>query len=271
MTNIVSLAQGDLRLELCPSVGGSVAAFYATKDGSRIDIFRPYDSTLPLAPLYMASFPLTPYSNRIINCRMAFEEEVFDIEPPFKTESHQLHGSGWQLPWRVADISENSITLQLNVEKSDYSPYAYQARQVYTLSSSRLMIDMTVKNTSGRRLPFGLGHHPYFNRTPRTILKASLPFVWLSDKIVPTALVPTPPVWDFSSGIVITDEHFGPPRQGVEGYDLMDHCFQAWDGTAEIIYPETKTRIVMQADAHFKQLTDEAISSLQHIGLLNTA
>lgn len=238
-------------LELCPQVGGSVSKFQLQKDGVAIDLFRPYDGSLPPAPLNMASFPLTPYSNRIINGKLSVEGTSYEVGPLHPTEPHQLHGDGWLLPWTLTKADGPSAVLQLATEKMARTPYVYEAKQVFILENNRLEIAMEVTNRSGITLPFGLGHHPYFVKNDETILQAMLPKVWRSKNIVPQSCVETPGIWDFRTGLRMSDAQFGPPSQGVQGKDLLDHCFQGWDRRADIIWPDKGLRLVMTADPVF--------------------
>lgn len=236
-------------LEYSVETGGSILSFRA----GGLDIFRPYDSALPLAPLNTASFPLTPYSNRIIGGKLEFGGEVFDVGPRKPDDLHQLHGDGWLLPWRVEAETPDSVTMHLRTEKAAHTPYAYDARQTYRLDDKGLEISMSVTNTGGRALPFGLGHHPYFPRNAQTKLTANLPKVWNSRRIVPTDLADTPPQWDFSRGLTLGDDKFGPPSQGMEGRDLLDHCFTGWDQTARIDWPDRTLSLTITADPVFAQ------------------
>lgn len=248
---VISIKSGNLALELYPAVGGSVASFQLQRGGGTIDLFRPFDKSLPLDALNMASFPLTPYSNRIINCHLDFEGEILNVGPPFGTELHQLHGDGWKRAWQVSERGDNYAVLHLPAVENPHTPYFYEAEQVFELTPSRLTISMRLTNR-GRRLPFGLGHHPYFPRNDRTVLKAYLPEFWHSNAIVPQRLSVVPSEWDFSRGIEMADHNFAPARQGVKGLDLMDHCFHGWDQQAEITWPDKKLRVTMSADENFK-------------------
>jgi aldose 1-epimerase len=242
---------GETSLEFCPGAGGCITAFRHERNGKTLDLFRPYDRNLPLSPLNAASFPLTPYSNRIINGRLTVGEKTYSVGPRHASEPHQLHGDGWLRPWTLAELDPHRAVLTLQTEKSAQTPYIYRAKQVLALDDGQLDIGMEITNMSGFALPFGLGHHPYFIRDADTVLKANLPKVWTSRQIVPESLIDTPSSWDFSSGLALSDAHFGPPSQGVEGRDMMDHCFQGWDQRAEISWPQSGLKLIMTADPIF--------------------
>jgi len=69
---------------------------------------------------------------------------------------------------------------------------------------------------------------------------------------VPQQPAPVPPAWDFSRGVAMDDARFAPAIHGFTGEDLMDHCFQGWDGVAEISWPDRVIRLTMQADEIFR-------------------
>lgn len=241
----------SLHLVLCPEIGGSIAAFFLSHEGKKIHLMRPYDPAAALTPLNFASFPLTPFSNRICDGSLHFRGETFNIRPLHGKEPHALHGDGWRSSWTVSCLGYNAAMLALETAPGENNPYVYKAEQVFTLTDDALSIDLSITNLSGRPLPFGMGHHPYFPRTPGTVLKTRLPKVWQSKDMVPQKLVDTPPLWDFSAGATLSDERLGPPAHGFTGEDLMDHGFQGWNGRAEIIWPETSLGLVMTADPVF--------------------
>ncbi len=248
----IASPDGALMLELRPEAGGSIGRFQLRRANDAFDLFRPYDAAQPASPLNMASFPLTPYSNRIINGRLAFQEKNYDIGPLHAPEPHQLHGDGWLLPWTIEEAGQHHAVLTLETKKSTRTPYVYEARQAFTLENGRLDIDMEITNRSGFTLPFGLGHHPYFPRNDATTLKARLPKVWQSRRLVPEKLADSPPKWNFSAGVALADAHFHPPSEGFLGTDLLDHCFSGWDQMAEITWPDAGVRLTMKADPMFR-------------------
>jgi aldose 1-epimerase len=240
----------NLTLEFCPSVGGCITSF--RKDS--INLFRPWDGINPLIPGNTASFPMTPVSNRIANCKLEFEGKTYEILPPFGEEPNYLHGDGWTSAWDIKSQGPHHVTLGLKQTYSSLSPYDYEAEQSYHLENDTLHIDMAIMNT-GRRLPFGMGHHPYFPRTENTVVKANLPKVWLCDgNMHPTELIDTPEKWNFARGVRMADPVMLPPSQGFRGRDLIDNCFPGWDGRAEILQPNQGLKIIVTADPIFAHM-----------------
>jgi aldose 1-epimerase len=241
-------ADGKLSLDLCPSVGGCITAFRKHAGGKTVDLMRAYDPKLPLDPLNFSSFPLTPFSNRIGYARLSFQGKTFEVGPPFGGEPHPNHGDGWHTAWTVAEESANRAVLTLKTQKRPDSPYVYEAKQTFTLEGGALTIDMEITNNGKEALPFGTGHHPYFNRTDQTILKAGLKGVWTSKNMVPDQLTPLPAKWDFNKGVALDPAKIGPAQHGGDGSAYIDHCFTGWSRKAEITWPEYDTKLRITAD-----------------------
>ena len=240
-----------LALDFCAETGGCITSFRHTLDGRTIDLFRPWNGDVPLKPGNAASFPMTPLTNRIANCELSFEGETFAIRPAWGEEPNYLHGDGWMSAWTVAHHEENRAILTLSKKESGQSPYSYEAKQTFVLEDGHLHLDISITNT-GRRLPFGTGHHPYFPRTNKTVMRAALPKVWLCNELMyPTSLVPTPDEWNFRRGVRMMDPEMLPPAHGFRGLDLIDNCFPEWDGIAEIRQPDFGVKIVVTADPLF--------------------
>lgn len=250
--NIAS-ADGSLQLEFCARAGGSITGFRYLSGYKSFDLFRRWGSadTVQNGPV-MASFPLTPYSNRIIDHKLTVGGTTYDVGPSF-AEGNQLHGDGWVLPWKGTDIGQHHAVLELITEKRAETPYVYHARQTLRLENTRLEIAMEVTNRSGLRLPFGLGHHPFIPKNDQTILRARLPHVWLTkEHMVPSERIETPAKWDFSKGLTLADGTFAPASQGLSGQDLLDNCFQGWDQKTDIIWPDRQLRMTMTAEPVFR-------------------
>jgi len=246
----ITSPDGQISLEVCPSVGGGITKFTCLdKGGIERHLFRPYDRNEELSPLNFSSFPLTPFSNRIGYGKLSFEGKTYDIKTPFKSLAHPNHGDGWMSVWTVEEQTAHKIVLTL--EKNE-DPYSYKARQTLSLENGQLVMDIDLTNNSGTALPFGTGHHPYFPRTEQTMLKVNAPRVWLSETMLPKELVSVPQKWDFSKGATFDGARLSPPAAGDDGSAYIDHCFQDWDQTAEITWPEYGVKLVMTADPVFE-------------------
>ena len=110
------------------------------------------------------------------------------------------------------------------------------------IDSDRLAVGMSVENLEGRRVPAGLGLHPFFTRDDDTGLQCRVSGVWRTDpEVLPLDRVAVPPDWDFSRS------------RKVDGLGL-DHCFDGWDGKAVIGWPGRNMRLTLSATEAFRHL-----------------
>ncbi len=238
------LRADDLALDLVPEVGGGIAGF---RVGS-IDLMR-LASPADLAarnPRQLASFPLFPYSNRVVNGRFIFDSQVYPLALNSSPHPHTLHGNAWQRPWRVEAARPTSVQLVLDHDPArdgaDAWPFAYRAAQVFRLESGLLELTMTVSNRDSRPMPAGFGLHPYFPRTRDVRLTAQAGGVWRNTPdMMPVEHTPVPEAWDFSKGRMIA---------GV----AVDNCFTGWGGKALIEWPDRHRGLSIEASPEFRNL-----------------
>jgi len=235
--DLIHLSAGDLRAEISPSVGGSIARFWSERRDSsangRVDWLRPAtDGGLAgHDPLAMGSFPLLPFCNRIRDGRASFEGREIRFPPnhPAQLSPHPLHGIGWQRPWKVVASGPTHATLALDVSASEAWPWHFSAEQQFTLDARQLAVAMSLTNLDDAAMPAGIGHHPYFPHTPGTTLRTGVDAMWQSDQeVMPTGLERTPEVEMLRAGVLLSQ------------LDL-DNNFTGWEHSALIEWP---------ADAH---------------------
>jgi len=126
---------------------------------------------------------LYPFPNRMRDARFSFDGIDYTFEP--NSGDLLLHGLVTNSPWETSEPFEVSDGISVKnqiVFDMDTSLYAqYPIRQklelVYTLKEDRVSLTFTVTNLDeDRRLPFGLGIHPYFNLiSPRESIKIQVP------------------------------------------------------------------------------------------------
>ena len=226
----ISLADGELTLELLPDLGAAVATLrYQGRD-----VLRP---TPPGAndPFETASFALVPFCNRIADGRFRVGEREVRIERNAPGQAHPLHGHGWRRPWRVESAARYHAVLSYE-HAADSWPWHYTATQTLTLRADSLDVALSVENRDSTPMPAGLGWHPYFRKGPGVLLKAHLEGVWLTD--------------DESLPVrVAHGNRFGQWGRGdeVARPELVDHCHTGWPGVAEILLPEERLRLALTA------------------------
>ncbi len=242
---LITLAHGNARVLVAPHVGGSIAAYY-DDDGARpFHWLRPATRAALDArdPLGMASFPLMPYCNRIRDGRFLFEGEMIDLPSGTGALRHALHGHAWRRPWHVEEQRADALTLHFVHEPAPRDkavrgwPFHYEARQHLTLDETGLSVRLWVRNLSGRPMPFGLGHHPYYPRPPGTRIAARVRAMWEIDaEVLPVSLTSHPAVDALEAGLTIDD------------FDL-DNNFSGWRREALIEWPGAGRRLTLRAAA----------------------
>lgn len=242
-SDIVRLASGALSLDLRPALGGSISAFrWRHPSGVTFDVLRPGPKYVsgPQDVEAMSCFPLTPFSNRLRAGRCSFGGH--DIRMPLNTDGpHVEHGHGWQRPWTVLSAGPDDAVLALT-HVGDAWPFPYEARQHFRLLDDRLDVEFRVRNTGTEAMPYGFGLHPYFVRTPRCTMTASVPGFWETDAdVMPVRLVGTPADIDPAKGLRIAGH-------------ALDNVFTGWDGVATVRWPERSAEVVMTADAPLRFL-----------------
>jgi aldose 1-epimerase len=230
---MITLCRGDVDLMLAPEVGGGIVGFR----WQGVDVMRPaQDEALANHdPLGLSSFPLVPWSNRIAHGRFTFDGRDVHLPLNFGDHPHAIHGHGWQRPWAVEAADDANATL-INDHEPDEWPWRYRAEQRFRLTDDGLDLTLSVENRSDARMPAGLGHHPYFIRTPGMRLEAELDGWWETDAFVmPTAYHPVEGKSDWSDWL--------------HASTTTDNVFSGWNGRARIAWPERKIALTMAANA----------------------
>jgi len=232
-----TLTAGRLRLALSPEAGGSIARFDALLDGGAVSLLRPADAAALAArdATRTGCFPMVPYSGRIADGRLATAQGWLTLPANHPRFPVPIHGQGWIAPWQVAEQSASHAVL-VHDWAGETWPFAYRATQRFALTPQALTVTLRLENRSRQPMPAGLGLHPYFPRSPRTRLTATVERVWINDeRTLPRELVAVPPAWRFDGRAVDAP--------------ALDNCFAGWDGEARIDWPETGAGLIMTADA----------------------
>ena len=220
MTALISIRNDFLELGIEPQIGGAIS-YFRTKG---IDLFRPMKEAHEFAAINSGSFPLVPFSNRILKGEFSFEGKSYFIPPNWEEgDENAIHGNGWQGAWNVEDQTKTSCELVF-ISNGGWWPWSYEANAKFELIHRKLVMTLSIKNTSFETMPVGLGFHPYFvcaenTRFKFNATKAYLPFDEAN-----------------SVDLLSSDEHFldfknlKSPKQ----LCLIDHNYDQWDGYAFI-------------------------------------
>lgn len=231
---IVWLHHAGQSLGVLPSLGGSVAAWQLNRPEGNFDLWRPWDGVRP--DLYnTASFPLVPWSNRITGGGFDHDGQFYRIANNREGEAYPIHGDGWLQAWTLSQPAANALEMTLTSDRFQGNPYQYNALQRFVLSEDGMNQTLTVTHTGAKPLPYGLGQHPCFTRTPQCQLQADVQGVWLSGADpIPTAYTEDfPPSWNLAEGM---------PANGT----LIDNGYTGWSGLGHVVWPEKQLALSMR-------------------------
>ena len=235
----VRLSSGSLALELAPDLGGSVAIF--EHDG--VALMRPMQAPPGAAAhaLYSGMFPMLPFANSLRDNSFEIDGRHYEVVPNMAGARLNYHGSGWQRPWRVAERAADICTLILD-DTEQAEGFVFSGRQSFTLTPTRLQVEVGVTNRSAQRMPFGLGLHPWFPRHGAARATFMAQKILLEDEQFEALhLAPIPAEQDFSVGRE-------PPRT------YQNRCYAEWNGVADIDWPALGMGLTMTAEPVFGHL-----------------
>jgi aldose 1-epimerase len=224
--SVVWLRHAGQHLGLLPSLGGSVAAWQLDRPQGPLDLWRPWDGKTE--DLYQtASFAMVPWSNRISGGGFTHAGRFHAMRPNRKGEPYPIHGDGWLQPWQISQPAADTLVMTLVSYGFDGNPYDYEAVQTFRLIDGGLDQRVQVRHLGVTPLPYGLGVHPWFPRTPQTRITAPVQGVWLcGDDPLPIGhTTDFPPGWNLNEGA---------PANG----PLIDNGYTGWGGEARIAWPE---------------------------------
>ena len=227
---VVSVAPILLRNEclealVLPHIGGGLAQLNWIVGQEPVPLLRPLNSKrLNPDPNELACYPMIPWCNRIGAGRFEYNNKHYQIAPNRADEPYPIHGDGWLSAWTVVTQSPTAVTLQF--DKNDAGPFTYRGSLHYRLDAHTLVVTLSVENFGHETMPFGLGLHPWFIRTPKVTVQASAAGLWEANQ----DLLPSTQRYLTSSG-ALSPLHAAPGK-------TIDNSFFGWDGQAVIQWPE---------------------------------
>ena len=119
--------------------------------------------------------------------------------------------------------------------------YVYPEAIDLKKQTADLKVEAEVANEGDAPMPFGLGFHPYFPRTPKTRLTAKVEGMWLADDtMVTTNHVDGSPLVDLVHGALLWQAPF------------VDNCFTGWRQPAIIEQPDLGLSITLSGSDTFR-------------------
>lgn len=238
---LVKLRSGNAELVVAPACGARIAAFRVRGR----DILRPATpEVLETAFIYgFSAFPLLPYSGPIFGDGFKFGDTWYPLARNVPTEPTTTHGEGWIRPWTVLSKSDSALRLAMDYAPAERAfPFAWRGEIVYGLEHDSLVVDLKLTNRDHRPMPAGMGLHPYFPKTPGTMLRFDCTGLWPPDapEVVRQGAGPLVPGLDFREA------------QDISGI-VFDRCFEGWDGCSTLTMADGLT-VTIEGDETFGKL-----------------
>jgi aldose 1-epimerase len=234
----ITLELETIRLVINPRVGASIVALHHRDAlGRWAPVMRemPADST---DPSDAGSFLMLPWTNRVKNASFTFADRTYPLTANH-SDGTAIHGIGRDRAWSITDRSPISARLTLDARGDSGSPYDFGGVVRYEIGPQRVDIDLSVTNLGTDPIPVGCGHHPYFHRhlhsdADQLRLRMGVAGRYVCDDCIP-------------SGEVQDDEVCAALRAGGPvGNPGLDDVFTGFEGTAELEWPESNTRLTMR-------------------------
>ncbi len=234
----LELRAGGLAVDLVPHIGGSIARF--SLDG--IDVLRPLSPADRASRnvLGVASFPMLPFANRIGGNAFLFEGRRYTFEANNPPEIYHVHGTAWHRPWTAEQNAPDRAVLRLEVREAD--GFSYRAEQRFTVGTDGLELTTAVTNIGRNRMPFGFGHHPWFERDADVSLKFSARTFALNE----------PEVMIGQAVSMVPELSFETAAPLPKYWRCTD--YGGWDGTATLRFPSRGVGLTISADQPFRHL-----------------
>lgn len=230
---MITLQSDTLQAHVLPEVGGALARFDWIGSAGIVPLMRPSRGDIADAdPNRLACYPMVPWCNRIGGGAFEFDGTRFEVARNRADEPYPIHGDGWLAAWDIAQASSNAVTLVL--ERGRGAPFSYRSELRYCLDNAVLEISLSVTNRGPVRLPFGLGVHPWFERTPGVRVEAATTQYWASGPdLLPTQLIEVP------------NEHVNNLLQRIADRTI-DNSFVGWNGLARVTWPERQLSLTIR-------------------------
>ena len=243
----IALRSNRYTAGVTPSLGGALAWFGLAGD-PLIEFVRatPVRALVDGNARMASSYPLVPYSNRVGDGRFVFDGAAVTLRRNTDISEHPVHGVGFQRSWDVVTALDNALTIALSHDGRNGAdpdwPWSFDSTQSFDLDDGGLVISIAIVNRDTRRMPAGIGLHPFFPKSSTTQLRFETAATWMNDaRMLPQSRIDVPSRFDFRA-----------PR-AVDELEV-DNCFAGWTGTFELEWPERRWGLRASASAAFGHL-----------------
>ncbi|PRW63714.1 aldose 1-epimerase family protein [Actinopolyspora mortivallis] len=148
------IAHGDAHAVIT-EVGAGLRGFHV--DG--VPYSETYEADRP-APA-AAGAVLVPWPNRVADGRWSLEGEPQQLALTEPERGNAIHGLLRHIPWTVSEHTDSTVLLHAMIPVQPGWPVPLLTSVEYSVDEHGLTVRHTVENLGSRRVPFGLGVHPY--------------------------------------------------------------------------------------------------------------
>lgn len=219
---VYRLSSGQASISVDPTLGASILSYHLS-DGR--PILRPVAA--PKDGLSSACYLLLPWCNRIDGGVTSLDGSFTQIAPTHTDHPLPIHGSAALSEWQVEAADEHTVSMSLNCDWP--KPFRYRSEVRYVLEGSALTIFLSAQHLGETALPYGLGLHPWFVRTPATKLQTrAINWQRTDARQIPIETVDLceTPEWNFNHSRALPA-------------GLIDTAFGGWSGSARLQIDES--------------------------------
>jgi aldose 1-epimerase len=223
---VLVLNSGGTCVMIEPASGGMIERCRMQIQGVPAEILhappeRPHKGGFP----WFGCWPLAPFANRAFGGIVQTPDGPVQLPVNDPESGNAMHGFAAQSEWAVSEQGEAHAVLEHN-RNAAADPFAYRARQHIRIEPlGAVLIAICIENRSERRMPFGLGLHPWFPCDDDTTLTAgAATVVEFGPGYRPLGAKPVDETTDWRRA-----------RRVSGGQNVAN--FLDWDGSAELSYP----------------------------------
>lgn len=153
---MIDLRAGEFRARVDRTGAGLQALTWRDRD-----IVWPYTSGD--GPKAFQGQVLAPWPNRVSEGVYRFGGTEYRLEVNEPVTGTAIHGLVHDQVWSQESVSENAVTLRLDLNGTPAFPFPLELALTYRLDDDGLTVTTTARNQGGSPAPFGLGFHPYLS------------------------------------------------------------------------------------------------------------
>ncbi len=185
---IIALRRGRTRATVVPAAGGRLQQLEINDGAVWLSLLHtaPTPEALVDDPLHLGCFPMAPWPARIDGGRFVWDRRLWSV--PVNDPPHALHGRVAFAPWRIDDVSSDTCTLSIELDRG--WPFAGSVVQRIRVVERGIDLQLEVRAARGSRFPAGAGWHPWFRRDVRADghvrVRVDSSDVYETDGMIPT-------------------------------------------------------------------------------------